>query len=725
MKKLLLLTLLLGVITTSASASHLMGGELRYEYMYGNNYTVYLHLYRDCSGVPLPATATLNYASASSSVNANITMQRISLKDASPQCAFVNKCVNPNSNLPGFQISTYRVVVTLPNTASDWIFSFNAGARTVMNNLSSGTTSNLYLEAKLNNSNGANSSPYTPGHPPLLLPTNNTVTAPIYTLDPDGDSVTFTRIAPLVAHNTSVGYSAGGYSATTPFGTAGTYTLSGNGVDESVTLKSTMSGMFALAYRVDEYRNGTLIGSHIRDFAAMSLPGGSSYTYPTYSSSFGSLELYTCPGRADTARYGFTDPTSTDSVFIEVDTPYTTTGWGYHTVAQPGLQVATGETWIYPASTIPSGGSFFFLTLNVYDNNCPRAATKYPFLVRVIGCNPDSVWPGDANSDKIVNLLDPLAVALTYNSTGPARANATNNWVPQGAQDWNSNIPLTSTDKKHADCNGDGTVNVSDLSPIATNWGLTHPKEGDRNKTTGVPDLFFDVNGVVFTPGTTVSVPIKLGTTADPMADFYGLGTRVAVTVNGSEPNTQATIGTATSWLGNASNTLNFNKDINNGTIDWAYARIDQQNADGNGTIATLTFEVPATAQPGEVISLQFMMPTLIDKDGKTITDYNAVDGAAIVAFPQSVQGVSTDAAIAVVPNPSGNQASLQLSLNQAQTLQVVVTDMTGKLVWQTNSNMDKGANSIALPASTLANGVYMINVKGDGVNSTLKWIKQ
>lgn len=723
MKKLLLLMLLLGVVTTSANASHLMGGELRYE-TDGTNYTVYLSLYRDCSGVSLPATATLNYASVSSSISTNITMQRISLKDVSPQCAYVNQCANPNATMPGFQVATYRAIITLPQAASDWIFSFNAGARTSMINVT-GSTSNLYLEAKLNNANGENSSPFTPGQPPLLIPSNNTVSAPLYTIDPDGDSVTFTRIAPLVAHNTSIGYSSGGYSATAPFGSNGTYTLSGNGVNETVTLKSTLSGKFALAYRVDEYRNGTHVGSYIRDFAVMSLPGGSPYTYPTNLSTYGSLEVYTCPGSVDTARFAFVDPTSTDSVFIEVDTP-ALSGWNFHNSIQPGLQLATGElSWIAPSNLNPSTMPYFFVTLNVYDNNCPRAATKYPLLVRVINCNADSVWPGDANSDKIVNLLDPLAVALSYSSTGPARANATNNWVPQGAQDWNSNIPLTTTDKKHADCNGDGTVNISDLAPIGTNWGLTHPKEGPRNKTTGVPDLFFDVNGVVFTPGATVSVPIKLGTTAQPMADLYGLGTRVAVAINGSEPNVQATIGTATSWLGNATNTLNFNKDISNGTIDWAYARIDQQNANGNGTIATLTFEVPATAQPGEVISLQFMTPIAIDKDGKTITDYNAVDGTAIVAFPQSIQGVSTDAAIAVVPNPSGNQASLQLSLNQAQMLQVVVTDMTGKLVWQTNSNMDKGANSIALPASTLANGVYMINVKGDGVNSTLKWIKQ
>lgn len=718
MKKLLLFALLLGVLTPTAYASHLMGGELRYEWN-GSNYTILLTLYGDCAGAALPPTASVNIRSVANNLNFSQTMQQISLEDASPQCAYANQCTSPNATLPGFKIATYRTFTALPSTSSDWVFSVSMSARTTMNNVGGG---NLYLEAKLNNANGENSNSYTPGQPPLLIANNNTITAPLYTLDPDGDSVVFTRIAPLLAANTSISYNSG-FSATAPFGSSGTYTLTGNGVNETLTMKATLMGKYALAYRVDEFRNGVFIGSYVRDFGVMSLAGGGPYSYPTLA--FGNMQVNTCPGSVDSVAFGFVDPSTSDSVFIEIDTP-AISGWNFATYVLNGAPTSLGSvSWIAPSNLNPSTMPYFFITVSVYDDDCPRAATKYPILVRTGVCNADSVWPGDANSDKVVNLLDPLAVALSYNSTGPVRTNASNNWVAQSAQDWNSNIPLTTTDKKHADCNGDGTVNITDLSPIVINWGLTHPKEGNRNKTTGVPDMFFDVNGVVFAPGATVSVPVKLGTTAQPMTDFYGLGTRVAVTINGSEPNTQATIGTTTSWLGNATNTLNFNKDISNGTIDWAYARIDHQNANGNGTIAVLTFEVPANAQPGEVINFQFMTPTMVDKDGKTITDYNAVDGSAIVAFPQSVKGVSTDAAIAVVPNPSGNQANLQLSVTQAQSLQVVVTDITGKQVWQTNSNIDKGANSIALPASTLANGVYMINVKGEGVNSTLKWIKQ
>lgn len=722
MKKLLYLTLLLGLLTTSASASHLMGGELRYE-SDGTSYTVYLKLYRDCSGVTLPVTAALNYSSVSSSVNTSIAMQRISLEDASPQCAFVNQCLNPSATLPGFQVATYRVVLTLPNTASDWVFSFNAGARTAMNNITS--SANLYLEAKLDNTNGYNSNPFTPGEPPLLLPTNNTINAPLYTIDPDGDSVVFTRIAPMIAANTSVTYSAGGYSATAPFGSGGTYTLSGNGVNESIALKSTTMGKFALAYNVSEYRNGTFIGSHIRDFAVLSLAGGSAFTYPTLTNNL-RMQVYTCPGSQDTSDFSFVDPTSTDSVFIKIDTP-ALSGWNFKTFVQNAKPFASGQvSWTAPSNLNPLTLPYFFITVNVYDNGCPRAATKYPVLVKTRACSADSVWPGDANNDNVVNLLDPLAIALAYNSTGPVRPNATNNWVRQYAPDWSGNIGLTTVNKKYADCDGNGTVGASDLVPVAANWGQTHPKDGPRNKTTGLPDLYFDISGILFQAGGTVSVPIMFGSTADPMDDLYGLASRISVTVDGAVPSAQATITTATTWVGTASNTLTFNKDLDNGTIDWALARTDQQSAGSNqGQIAMLNFTVPSSAKYGDIVSFKFMSPTVIDKDGKVITDYNAVDATGQVGIPESIAGVSGGIAkIDVVPNPSGKQASLQLTLNKAQSLTITVTDITGKQVWTANQDFNKGHGAVALPASTLANGMYMINVTGEDVSTTLKWMK-
>ncbi|NIR93333.1 MAG: hypothetical protein GWO08_06550, partial [Gammaproteobacteria bacterium] len=47
------------------------------------------------------------------------------------------------------------------------------------------------------------------------------------------------------------------------------------------------------------------------------------------------------------------------------------------------------------------------------------------------------VWPGDTNNDGIVNQADVLPVGLHWNKTGPARPNATTQWIGQFCPPWN------------------------------------------------------------------------------------------------------------------------------------------------------------------------------------------------------------------------------------------------------------------------------------------------
>lgn len=722
---------LLGGIMPSLYASHLMGGEIRYQYAGTSNgnalYHISVKVYRDCSGVSLPSSAMVNLNSANGSTSLNLTLPLKSIDDAAPACSFPNRCTSPSALLPGFQVGTYEGTVVFPSTQSDWVISYSAGARTSMNNLS--TAGSMYLEATLDNTNGVNSNSYTGPMPAFFISPSSTV-VPLQTIDPDGDSIVFERIAPLQAPSTPVSY-APGYSATNPFTSSGTYTI--NQGNQTMTLQSSTVGKYALAYRIKEYRNGTMIGSHIREFATSVLQStGGARTFPMLAAT-SKMEITVCQNdRIDTAYFTMTDPSGTDSVFTVTDTTgVPQTGWTYGGYNLAGAPSGYGSVIVEaPVTVNPNNTPFFFITARAYDDECPRNSVDYAILVRVkFSCltAADTVWPGDANSDNVVSLLDPLAIALTYNQTGPTRPNASIVWMGQEmTANWGSNVIGTSVDKKHADCNGDGTVNLSDLSAVVANYGLTHPKEGPRNKTTGAPELSFDLSNITFSPGATVDVPVMLGDAGSPMNDFYGVATRVAINFANSSLATQATINTSNSWLGSSSNTLTFNKDINNSTIDFAHARIDQQNTSGNGQIATLSFTVPANAQIGERIDLTYSMATLIDKDGKVISNVNINDAVAYVNFPVSVAGVSNAVnGMAIVPNPSGNTAVLQINAAAAQNINVAITDVTGKVVWTANQAVDAGSNEIVLPASQLTSGIYMINVDGNNtINKTLKWVK-
>lgn len=723
MRKALYALLFLVLYATNAQASHLAGGELRYEYN-GTNYTVILTLYGDCTGISMPATVVLNVASPSQSVNSNVNLIQVSNGIATASCGFGNRCTNTSSTIPGYRVARYETTVNTPNVAaSDWLFSVNMSARNSSTNFSTG--GNMYLEAKLDNSNGHNSSPYIPNTPSFYISNNaNTSTiVPLQTLDPDGDSIVYERIIPMKAPNTNMTY-APGFSATMPFGANGTYAI--NAANQTLELKGTMVGFFGMAFRVKEYRNGTLIGTFIRDFGISVLAStlNTVQTYPMINpTSF--TRVYTCPSSIDSAVVWFTDPVVTDSVTITIDTP-ALAGWSFNNYIINGRPTAYASvTWTAPSNLNPQTLPYFFINLKVMDDGCPRATAEYAILVKTRQCSADSVWPGDANSDNVVNLLDPLAVALTYNSTGPQRPNANNNWVAQYAPDWSNNIPFTSVNRKHADCNGDGTVNLTDLAPIVANYGLTHPKGGSANKTTGSPEIFFDLSSAPLLAGTNVSVPIKMGTTGNQMKDIYGFAARIKVTT--SVPISQVAINTTTSWFGNTANTLQFSKDISTTVVDWAYARIDHQNATGDGTIAMVDFTIPNTAVGGETVVFSFENPILIDKEGKPITLYNMLDTTGIIQVQQSVASVQGAVSqVYVVPNPSGNTANLNLQLEAKDELAISVVDVTGKVIWTESHNAAKGNNQIVLPAAQIANGIYFIHVQAaTGSSHKAKWIKR
>ncbi|MBW7912137.1 MAG: T9SS type A sorting domain-containing protein [Taibaiella sp.] len=711
----LLAVLLLSSV--QSSASHLMGGELSYAYN-GSSYVITLHLYRDCSGIALPGSVPITIRSASTGVNFQVTAQQLYLNQVTVPCpGTVTKCQNSSSNVPGIMMGTYKAVVNLPSSPrTDWVFEYNANARTTMMNLAG--TSNLHLMATLNNTNGANTSALVVNHGPFYLSTNTTV-VPIQVVDVDGDSIVFERIAPKTNATTNVTY-ATGYSATSPFGGSGTYTI--NNAAQTMTLQGSNMGNYNLAFLVKEYRNGNLIASYMRDFAVAVLGGNINYSYPLLNS-LSSATAYACPGAAGSATLSFTDPVSTDSVYIEqVDTPQLS-GWNFNISKTNGKPTGSVTvSWTATSNMNPSTLPYLYIPIKVRDNACPRGYVNYTLLIKNQQCPTDSVWPGDANSDKIANLWDVLAIAVAYNQTGPARPGASINWVPQWATNWSMNYPFSTVNIKHGDCNGNGIINAGDLAAIAANYGLTHPKGGPRSKTSGVPELYFDLAGITLAPGASVSIPIKLGTTADPMNDMYGLGTNVQI--NGITLGTQATITTATSWIGNSSNTLKFSKNFSTSTIDWAMARTDHKNISGTGTIAMLNFTVPSNAIPGTIVDFIFDDAIMIDKNGNQITAFNTTDtNATIQAVGISVVE-SMEKGVMIIPNPSGNNAQLKIYAAAKQIMDITITDVAGKTVYKTNIEVNEGDNYIGLPASDLVKGIYAVNASTGRANYTVKWVK-
>lgn len=75
------------------------------------------------------------------------------------------------------------------------------------------------------------------------------------------------------------------------------------------------------------------------------------------------------------------------------------------------------------------------------------------------------VLPGDTNEDGTVDMEDYLALAYTNGRTGTVRPSATSFLTYQSCPDWSTS--WNGVNDKHADCNGDGLVQIGGTSTLA------------------------------------------------------------------------------------------------------------------------------------------------------------------------------------------------------------------------------------------------------------------
>lgn len=720
-----LLALFILLCSVNARAAHNSGGQLRYEYD-GTKYTFHAILYSECTSAGFLDSIVMKYHDAAQTITSQIKLYKKSTEIVAMPCpGSSNKCTNPSSNMPGYMKYVYEGTIPASTLAAagDWVFSLNECCRGMNVNLFNASGSSMYLEAGIITAIGANSNANVPTITPIYLPIGGTVVVPVQLTDPDGDSLVIQPCPAQQALFANVPYPPG-YSTASPLGATGSYSI--NQANGTMTIKApSMSGAFTLAFRVFEYRNGQLVGYHMREFKVASIPatGTPKYSYPFPQSPI--QVAYACPGAAGSASASFIDSVSTDSVFVQVDTP-ALPGWNFNVTTTNGSPTgAANITWTAPAGLNPATLPHFYIKVKVWDDGCPRANTEYAILVKTQQCPTDSVWPGDANDDNVANLVDVLAVAVAFGQTGPVRPGATTAWTPQWSANWGSNYPFTTTNIKHGDCNGDGVINLGDLGAIATNFGLTHPKGTPRNKTTGAPDLYFDITNVVAAPGKTIAVPLVLGSTAASLDNVYGLSAAVGVT--GVTLAAPATLAAPQSWIGNSNNTLMFNKDVNNNTIMWAFSRTDHMNAKGNGQVATLTLTIPAGTPIGSKIKLDMNDVTIVDNNGYPVPNpYNVLDAEMTVVAANIGNTHAAIQSAAVIPNPShGSKAQLFLQLSQQEQLNITIADVTGKIMYKNTETLQQGSHYVALPA-TLVSGMYTIQLHtAGGTPQTLKWVNQ
>jgi gliding motility-associated-like protein len=266
---------------TNSYASHIIGGDIYYDYLGNNQYRFFITLYRDCNSTGAqyddPLALTIYKAN-------NVFFQNILVPFPGSVILpinFNNPCATPPTNIC-VERAIYTTVVTLPPTPGGYDVSYQRCCRGPnITNLLFPDDTGITLTTHVPGSDTgftANSSPRFTNYPPVLLCNNDELVFNHVATDPDGDQLVYSLVTPWSGASSTnpqptqapappyfpVQWNGGTFNATQPLG-AGSSTV----IDPTtgvLIVNPNMIGLFVVGVCVKEYRNGVLVGQTIRDF---------------------------------------------------------------------------------------------------------------------------------------------------------------------------------------------------------------------------------------------------------------------------------------------------------------------------------------------------------------------------------------------------------------------------------------------------------------------------
>jgi len=385
-----------------ARATHLLGAELFYEYQSTTNgnetYKVTLKMFGDCgSNTPGGAYGLLLTAVPTVTVyNGNTPVSNLALQiepypasdfEITPVCPSQRdstKCKSISYTLPGVKRFTYSGTVTLNGTSADWRFIFSgnltnssAGRSTIINNIvNPGGNSLLTLIATLNNMFGPNSSTEFTSEPTPFFCINKPQQYNLGAIDPDGDNLTVSLVSALESTLGNATYISP-YTPTAPIATVpGSLFFNPVNGQLSFTPNTVMNGV--VVNRVDEYRNGVLIGSSMREMTFVVIqdcnndapePGFITGLTGAFNSALN--EVSTCLGQTDVLRFSFT---STDPNGDSIAISYNGLPPGATAAVEDNNTTSPSFHFSWDIRNVTPGTYTFYVTFR--DNGCPLSSLQ-------------------------------------------------------------------------------------------------------------------------------------------------------------------------------------------------------------------------------------------------------------------------------------------------------------------------------------------------------------
>ncbi|MEM6724499.1 MAG: T9SS type A sorting domain-containing protein, partial [Bacteroidota bacterium] len=329
-------------------------------------------------------------------------------------------------------------------------------------------------------------------------------------------------------------------------------------------------------------------------------------------------------------------------------------------------------------------------------------------------CVEDCVWPGDTNTDGIVDVLDVLQFANNNGYCDAARSKVSIEWTSFFNPAWPDTFDLAEGIRiEHIDCDGDGMIApLTDMQAVVANYGETNFYfEGLSGGDVPGQVLSFQARS---TDGTLIDeLPLQEYHVIDMLlnlpAEEQGkiVGVAFNLTVESSNGELETTI------LSTPANTFDVQLALKESPTELAFGAVSSVGTPIPGSpdliLLRLIGYVDAFTDDCTV-GIQISNVQAIRDDGSMLTlgNEDKVWPIAGCATTNTEDPLASDIIIDILPNPASEKVLIQT--NGLQVLDLEVYDLMGRrvavpLTWDENPS---------LYVNHLPKGMYLVHLQTD-----------
>lgn len=221
-------------------ASHIYGGQISLKDLGSSSYEVEIQLWVDTLA-PVSNTIQYDYYSSTANVGTAFLSNTINLGNGIVELVYMDTA--------GINFIANQLIVSYSNCCR------NAAITNVVNP----SSADFFIQTTLNFSGGANTSPKMMNPPKFYHGVGDTLNHNPMAVEPDGDSLVYSLITPWGAATVPL------TMTTNPYPSAPASAFSIDASIGNIFWIPSSTGVYSYAVQVDEYRNGNLISTSIRD----------------------------------------------------------------------------------------------------------------------------------------------------------------------------------------------------------------------------------------------------------------------------------------------------------------------------------------------------------------------------------------------------------------------------------------------------------------------------